>query len=560
MVVDPVQEQLIDQMVAARLVTSDADAIELAHEAVVGAWPRLRGWLEDDLEGQRTRHHLTLAAEDWAGAGFQGGDLYRGTRLATTQEWAASTEPRLTDLEHRFLAASDEQAAVEEASAVELARTRGRMVRRLRFALAGAAVLLVLALITGFVAVGQTGRARDEADAARARQLSAQALGDADTPLSALLALAAVRLDDTPETRATLSRVLARHPSLVATSAPVGDGPGRLVRSPDGTRLAVYGLDNVVSLVDVATGHVIARYDTDGAGPTDIQFFNLGALAFSPDGRTLAVGAQTYSSPPLVLLDGRSLRRLQTEPTHFPRLRVKDRDVAFSADGRRVAASFLVLAPGAHPDGDDPIVRTETRVWDLDHLNRHPKTIRLPWTGYGETMALSPHGGRVYLSSPVAAYSVRTGKQLWRAHVPSTWLPLDLSPDGQHLAVVPNDTGLTIALISTRHGRVERMLQGASGIVGDVTFSDNGSQVAAVSDAQELLTWNRNDSHPTQTIAIDGSEGVQLNPDASRAYVSDPGEGTVVTWDLDGSASYLPLDVDPSWPRHHPGRVRLARR
>ena len=41
-------------MVAARLVTSNADAIELAHEAVVRAWPRLRGWLEDDLEGQRS--------------------------------------------------------------------------------------------------------------------------------------------------------------------------------------------------------------------------------------------------------------------------------------------------------------------------------------------------------------------------------------------------------------------------------------------------------------------------------------------------------------------------
>ena len=81
-VVDPVQDRLIDQMVAARLVTSDADAIELAHEAVVRAWPRLRGWLEDDLEGQRTRHHLTQAAEDWAGSGFQDSDLYRGTRLA----------------------------------------------------------------------------------------------------------------------------------------------------------------------------------------------------------------------------------------------------------------------------------------------------------------------------------------------------------------------------------------------------------------------------------------------------------------------------------------------
>src|SRR6201995_735236 len=165
--------------------------IELAHEAVVRAWPRLRGWLEDDLEGQRTRHHLTQAAEDWAGSGQQHSDLYRGTRLAATHEWVASSKPRLTGLEQRFLAASEEQAAAEEASAVELAHTRGRMVRRLRFALGGAAVLLVLALVTGFVAVGQTGRARDEAESARARQLSAQALGDVEPALSALLAVAA---------------------------------------------------------------------------------------------------------------------------------------------------------------------------------------------------------------------------------------------------------------------------------------------------------------------------------------------------------------------------------
>jgi DNA-binding SARP family transcriptional activator/energy-coupling factor transporter ATP-binding protein EcfA2 len=165
-VVDPVQEQLIDRMVAARLVTSDADAIELAHEAVVRAWPRLRGWLEDDLEGQRTRHHLTQAAEDWTGSQLQDSDLYRGTRLATTLEWVASSQPRLTDLEVRFLEASEEQAAAEEASAADLARARWQMVRRLRIALGGVAVLLVLALITGFVAVGQTGRARDAADAA----------------------------------------------------------------------------------------------------------------------------------------------------------------------------------------------------------------------------------------------------------------------------------------------------------------------------------------------------------------------------------------------------------
>ena len=133
-VADPVQEQLIDQMVTARLVTSDADAIELAHEAVVRAWPRLRGWLEDDLEGQRTRHHLTQAAEDWAGSGLPGQrPLPRHASRGATREWIASAEPRLTEPEQRFLTASEEQAAAEEASAVELARTRGHMVRRLRY-------------------------------------------------------------------------------------------------------------------------------------------------------------------------------------------------------------------------------------------------------------------------------------------------------------------------------------------------------------------------------------------------------------------------------------------
>ncbi len=539
-VVDPVQDRLIDQMVAARLVTSDADAIELAHEAVVRAWPRLRGWLEDDLEGQRTRHHLTQAAEDWAGSGSQGSDLYRGTRLAATLEWVTSTKPRLTDLEHRFLAASEEQAAAEEASAADLARTRGRMVRRLRYALAGAAVLLVLALITGFVAVGQTGRARDAADAARARQLSAQALGDADIPLSALLALAAVHLDDTPQTRASLATLLARHPAFLATSSHVGESPGRLVRSPDGKHLAVYDSDNVVSLLDVRTGRVIARYDTDGPGPTDLQFFDLGAMAFSPDGKILAVGAQTYSAPAVVLLDGRTLRPLHPQPARVPQI-AKARDVAFSADGRHVAVSYMLLTPGIQSGVDEQVDRTMTRVWDLDHLDRRPKTIEVPWIDLGETMALSPHGNRVYLSAPVAAYSVRTGERLWKAEVDPTWLPLDLSKDGRHLAVIPREPGLTVALVSTRDGHVERSLQGASGGVIDVTFSDDGSQVAAVSQAQELLTWKRTASQPTQTITIDDPGGVQLSPDATRAYVSDPQEGTVVTWDLTGHSSYLRL-------------------
>ena len=484
-VVDPVQEQLIDQMVAARLVTSDADAIELAHEAVVGAWPRLRGWLEDDLEGQRTRHHLTLAAEDWAGAGFQDSDLYRGTRLATTQEWVGV---------HRA-PAHGPRAPVPGCERGAGCRRGGVGGRARPHPWPHGPAVAVRASRRGCppragpdhrFRRGRPDRARPRRGGRRPGAAARSAgLGDANIPLSALLAVAAVRArrhagdEGDPLPGAALST-----PRLVATSTPVGDGPGRLVRSPDGSRLAVYGVDNVVSLVDVATGRILARYDTDGPGPTNDQFFALGPLAFSPDGSTLAVGAQTYSSPPLVLLDGRTLRPLAHPADTLSA-------AARQGQGRRVLRRRTPrggVVPGARagrsPDGDDPIVRTETRVWDLDHLNRRPKTIRLPWTGYGETMALSPHGGRVYLSSPWPPTPCAPGSGSGGACGQPRGCPWTCRPTASICAVVPNDTGLTIALISTRHGRVERMFQGASGIVGDVTFSDDGSQVAAVSDAR----------------------------------------------------------------------------
>ena len=90
-IVTRAQGDLIERMVAARLVTSGEGDVELAHEALVRAWPRLRGWLEDDLEGQRMRHRLTQAAGDWDALGQQPTELYRGARLTAVSEWV--TQP-----------------------------------------------------------------------------------------------------------------------------------------------------------------------------------------------------------------------------------------------------------------------------------------------------------------------------------------------------------------------------------------------------------------------------------------------------------------------------------
>ena len=50
-------------LVRARLLTAEEDSIEVAHEALVRAWPRLRAWLDEDTAGQRILRHLAVAAD-----------------------------------------------------------------------------------------------------------------------------------------------------------------------------------------------------------------------------------------------------------------------------------------------------------------------------------------------------------------------------------------------------------------------------------------------------------------------------------------------------------------
>ena len=98
----------------ARLITVDQDEVEVAHEALIREWPALRGWLEDDREGLRIHRRLTETAEEWDGAGRKPGDLYRGTRLDQTLEWAAANEDSLNDLEREFLQESQAVIDAEE--------------------------------------------------------------------------------------------------------------------------------------------------------------------------------------------------------------------------------------------------------------------------------------------------------------------------------------------------------------------------------------------------------------------------------------------------------------
>ena len=259
-----------------RLVTVSEGSVEVAHEALLREWPRLREWIEEDTEGRRLRRHITQAASEWDAAGRDKGELYRGARLAAALDWTADHALDVNELEREFVTES------REASEQETKRVR-RVNRRLRGLLVGVAVLLAAAVAGGIFAAIQRREARHAETAQFVQRLGAQALVEEDLDLSLLLARQAVAIDDSPQTRGYLLATLRSRPAAIGIMHGDGGVLGGIAISPDGKTLAVLGGGADVRFFDARTYAQIG----DPLLGTDC---GEASLAYSPDGRTLAVG------------------------------------------------------------------------------------------------------------------------------------------------------------------------------------------------------------------------------------------------------------------------------
>ena len=118
-------DKIIDQFGHYRLLTFDRDptsrtpTVEVAHEALLREWTRLRQWVAASRDDLRLQRHLASAAAAWHEAGQDTSYLLHGARLAQFEEWAAQTQLALTPAEREFLQASlaerDRQQAAEAA-------------------------------------------------------------------------------------------------------------------------------------------------------------------------------------------------------------------------------------------------------------------------------------------------------------------------------------------------------------------------------------------------------------------------------------------------------------
>ncbi|MFN2106289.1 MAG: AAA family ATPase [Candidatus Promineifilaceae bacterium] len=142
-------DMTVEELVRARLITLDDDEVQVAHEALIRRWPRLRSWIDENRERLSFNRRLTRAAQEWEENGRQPDYLFRGAQLAQAESRIEEyTSWGLVSEQEEFMAASREaaaQAAMEEEKLAEVGRQDAR--RSAIFAIAGGALGLGLAAI-----------------------------------------------------------------------------------------------------------------------------------------------------------------------------------------------------------------------------------------------------------------------------------------------------------------------------------------------------------------------------------------------------------------------------
>jgi DNA-binding SARP family transcriptional activator/WD40 repeat protein len=327
---DPERVVLVEMLVRARLVTVEEDRLEIAHEALARAWPRLRSWLTEDVEGERIRHHLAAAAGAWEAMGRPESELYRGARLAAALEWRDDGSHRLTEAESAFLTAGEQAHDSRFARAEAEARRQRGLNQRLRLLVVGAVVLALVAAVFGTAArlqwreaqaaqeAAQQAQAAAQAEeqAARSQELAAAAIAvvEEDPSLARNLAVLSATQGAPPETRTrdALHRALVgdRVVSRLSMSRP----PGRLwaVMDPGGDRVAmtaehVYDPGTALEVRDARSGEL----EWEWVRPEKPEYASVvvAGAEYSPDGAVLAGG---------VLLSPYGAERIGPAPARAP--------------------------------------------------------------------------------------------------------------------------------------------------------------------------------------------------------------------------------------------------
>lgn len=95
--------KVLKTLTDARLITTEQESVEVAHEALIRGWGTLLKWLDEDREGLRIHRHLTESTQEWSRRKRTKDELYRGERLNQLENWLTSHYDMISQLETEFI-------------------------------------------------------------------------------------------------------------------------------------------------------------------------------------------------------------------------------------------------------------------------------------------------------------------------------------------------------------------------------------------------------------------------------------------------------------------------
>ena len=514
---------VIEQFGKYRLLTFDHDpqtrssTVEVAHEALIRQWQRVRNWLDENREALRLHRRLTSASEEWNQARRDNSFLARGVRLQQFEEMAQENTIALNEAEKIFLQMSIDAREERERLELERQRREHELEERARQRLTLLAGVMAIAAIIGIglaiFAFSAQQRAEEQAviaenNAATATIAQGQAVISADE--------AATSAADALE-----QAVIAENNAATATIA-----QGQAVISAN---------EAATSAARAIQNEEVARENASEAQALALAANARNAISAGDPQLSLVLALQSeqaFSPAPVEVL--RTLSNVSYAPG--PRVRLHNHTgsvtgVAFSDDSRLLVTASVdgtVRVTDVNSKEELAVMQIE-RGWFYD-VDIHPDA---------SSVAAAASDGKVYV------WSYPSAELLFEldAHTDEV-LTVAYSPSGDMIASGSVDH--SILIWDSINGSLINTITGHTGVVTNVVFSPDGSLIAS-SSADETLADDSEDI-ADRTIRIwDVQSGEQLE-------LIDPASGFVRALDFSPRGDSVAYGV---WDSSSSGTVRV---
>ena len=592
-------QTVLNLLSAARLITTDEETAEVAHEALIREWPTLRLWLSRNRDDLRLHRHLTESANEWHELNRDPGELYRGARLAQAAEWATQNDAALNELERAFLAASNaaQQQSIEAAQAQQrreleqaqrLAGAQAQAAKRSRYFNIALVVILFL-VIAAAIIFANAQRAQQTTEEVAAEATLAAVVGRETAVAASQLAiesttdaLAAATSNAQAAQEIALNQTRVADSAMTATAVALNtdsdtDGLSLVQEVSAGTNPDVADTDGdqLVDGIEIVSGTnpLLADSDSDGrldnvdqeplrpyiqaANLNNLQSisllaggeerFGVGEIAISPNNRYVAAGrfdGEGASSPAtLYLWDFHA-----EEPLQSPQ-----QTESFNA----------VLAVGFSPHLAQILMVTGggTSRWQFNEGEQSLTLVQNASTTSNSSRcsaAISPDG-------TTALFGERAR---WRYYVIEEANLEQIAGDSQNENTNACHTDATFTYDGAYFGSIEDQGQDESVFVGETIFRSFGRpfnksvsgaiDLAISADGNilmlgyengrvELYDYSDRRGGPPLIYGLDAHNSMAhavFSPDGTIVATSSPQEGTVRLWRAEDGESLLELESE----------------